>query len=178
MLALAATLLPAADLIKEGDRWWSHIQVLADDNMDGRNTGSPGHLRAARFLASEFERAGLKPAGVNGYLQPVKFRVAQIDEAHSSLAMVRDGKTTPLILGEDANLTVRAALAGKVDAEVVFCGYGLAIPEYKFDDFAGLDLKGKIVVYIAGGRLTFRGICARIIRSARSAGKRSTTRGL
>jgi hypothetical protein len=151
MLALAATLLPAADLIKEGDRWWSHIQVLADDNMDGRNTGSPGHLRAARFLASEFERAGLKPAGVNGYLQPVKFRVAQIDEAHSSLAMVRDGKTTPLILGEDANLTVRAALAGKVDAEVVFCGYGLAIPEYKFDDFAGLDLKGKIVVYIAGG---------------------------
>jgi len=151
MLAISATLVPAADLVKEGDRWWSHIQVLADDNMEGRNTGSPGHLRAARFLASEFERAGLKPAGINGYLQPVKFKVAQIDEEHSSLALVRDGKTTPLKLGEDANLTVRAALAKKVDAEVVFCGYGLSIPEYKFDDFAGLDLKGKIVVYIAGG---------------------------
>ena len=151
MLAISATLVPAADLVKEGDRWWSHIQVLADDNMEGRNTGSPGHLRAARFLASEFERAGLKPAGINGYLQPVKFKVAQLDEEHSSLALVRDGKTTPLKLGEDANLTVRAALAKKVDAEVVFCGYGLSIPEYKFDDFAGLDLKGKIVVYIAGG---------------------------
>jgi len=151
MLAISATLVPAADLVKEGDRWWSHIQVLADDNMEGRNTGSPGHLRAARFLASEFERAGLKPAGINGYLQPVKFKVAQIDEEHSSLALVRDGKTTPLKLGEDANLTVRAALAKKVDAEVVFCGYGLSIPEYKFDDFAALDLKGKIVVYIAGG---------------------------
>ena len=48
---MAATLLPAADLVKEGNRWWSHIQVLADDNMEGRNTGSPGHLRAARFVA-------------------------------------------------------------------------------------------------------------------------------
>ena len=77
--------------------------------------------------------------------------MAQIDEDHSSLAIVHDGKATPLKLGEDANLTVRAALAKKADAEVVFCGYGLSIPEYKFDDFAGLDLKGKIVVYIAGG---------------------------
>jgi Zn-dependent M28 family amino/carboxypeptidase len=155
-LATVATLLPAADLakpdlVKEGDRWWSHIQVLADDNMEGRNTGSPGHLRAARFLAGEFEHAGLKPAGTNGYLQPVKFKVAQIDEEHSSLAMVRDGKVTPLNLGEDANLAVHAGLADNVDAELVFCGYGLSIPEYKFDDFDGQDLKGKIVVYIAGG---------------------------
>src|ERR1700684_3459578 len=130
VLAAAATLLTAADLAKrdlakEGDRWWSHIQVLADDNMEGRNTGSPGHLRAARFVAGEFEKAGLKPAGINGYLQPVKFKVAQIDEEHSSLALVRDGKTTPLKLGEDANLTVRATLAKNVDAELVFCGYGL-----------------------------------------------------
>lgn len=156
VLAMAAALVPAADLVKpdlakEGARWWSHIQVLADDNMEGRNTGSPGHLRAARFLASEFERAGLKPAGVNGYLQPVKFKVAQIVEDQSSLAIVRDGKVTPLKLGEDANLGVRAGLAENVEAELVFCGYGLSIPEYKFDDFAGQDLKGKIVVYIAGG---------------------------
>ena len=156
LLAAVATLLPAADavkpdFVKEGDRWWSHIQVLADDNMEGRNTGSPGHLRAARFLAGEFEKAGLKPAGVNGYLQPVKFKVAQIDEEHSSLAMVRDGKVTPLKLGEDGNLSVGAGLAENVEAELVFCGYGLSIPEYKFNDFAGLDLKGKIVVYLAGG---------------------------
>jgi len=156
LLATAAMLLPAAelakpDLAKEGDRWWSHIQVLADDNMEGRNTGSSGHLRAARFVAGEFEHAGLKPAGVNGYLQPVKFKVAQIDEEHSSLEMLRDGKVTPLKLGEDANLGVHAGLPEKVDAELVFCGYCLSIPEYKFDDLAGLDLKGKIVVYLGGG---------------------------
>jgi len=140
-LALAGTLLYAADLDREGRRWWSHVQVLAADSMEGRNTGSPGYLRAAQFLASEFAKAGLKPAGVNGYLQPVKFKVAQIDEGHSSLALVRGGKIASLRLGEDANLSLRDGLADRIDAELVFCGYGLSIPEYKFDDLAGRDLK-------------------------------------
>src|SRR5215831_14738254 len=66
------TLILAADVIQEGARWWSHVQVLADDRMEGRNTGSEGHRRAAQFVAAEFERAGLKPAGNSGYFQPVK----------------------------------------------------------------------------------------------------------
>src|SRR5438874_12550334 len=97
---LTACALSAADLNKEGDRWWSHIQVLADDNMEGRNTGSAGHRRAAEYLAGEFERAGLKPAGTAGYLQPVKFKVAQIVEEQSSLMLVQQGKVTPLKLGD------------------------------------------------------------------------------
>jgi hypothetical protein len=125
--------------------------------MEGRNTGSEGHRRAAQFLAGEFERAGLKAAGVSGYLQPVAFNVTQIIEEQSSLAMVRQGKVTPLRLGADATLTVRAGLAGTVNADAVFCGYGLSIPENHFDDFAGLDLKGKIVVYINGGPSTIPG---------------------
>lgn len=151
LLAMLPGLLWAADLVQEGDRWWSHIQVLAADNMEGRNTGSPGHLRAAQFLAGKFKEAGLKPLGTNGYLQPVKFKVAKILEDQSSLAIVRDGKTTPLTLGLDANLGVRAGLPEHTEADVVFCGYGLSIPENHFDDFAGLDLRGKILVYILGG---------------------------
>jgi hypothetical protein len=161
LVLLAAWPLSAADVAKpdfarEGDRWWSHIQVLADDNMEGRNTGSPAHLRAAQFVAGEFQRAGLKPAGTKGYLQPVKFKVTQIIEDQSSLAIVSaDGKVTPLKLGEDANLSVRPGLAEKIEAEAVFCGYGLSIPENHFDDFAGAcgsgDLKGKIIVYLGGG---------------------------
>jgi hypothetical protein len=65
--------------------------------------------------------------------------------------VVHDGKATPLKLGDDATLGVRPGLAEHIDAPGVFVGYGLVIPEYKFDDFAGLDLKGKIVVYITGG---------------------------
>jgi hypothetical protein len=142
---------PAPDYAKEGKRWWSHIQVLADDNMEGRNTGSPGHKRAAEFVAAEFERAGLKAAGTSGYIQPVKFRSTEIVEDHCMLAITAKGQTTVLNLGEDATLGVREGLAANIDAPAVFVGYGLVIPEYKFDDFAGLDLKGKIIVQLAGG---------------------------
>jgi hypothetical protein len=153
---LSAAGIATPNLAQEGDRWWSHIQVLASDNMEGRNTGSPGHLRAAKFVAGEFERAGLQPAGTQGYLQPVKFKVSQIVEDQSSLAIVSAaGKVTPLKLGEDANLTVRPGLAENIEAEAVFCGYALSIPENHFDDFAGGcgtgDLQGKIVVYLGGG---------------------------
>ncbi len=149
-LALSA-MLSAADLVKEGNRWWSRIEVLAADGMEGRNTGSAGYLKAARYVADEFERAGLKPAGTDGYFYPAKFSVTRIDEEHSSLALVRGDQVMPLALGPDAALTVRAGLAEKFEAEAVFCGYCMVIPEYKIDDLAGLDLKGKIVVYISGG---------------------------
>ena len=67
LLAAAAVWLYAAtDFNAEGNRWWSHIQYLANDEMNGRNTGSPEHLKAARYVAGEFERSGLKPAGSSG----------------------------------------------------------------------------------------------------------------
>ena len=91
ILAFASTTLLAADFAQEGARWWSHIQVLADDRMEGRNTGSDGHRRAAQFVAGEFEKAGLKPAGTAGYFQAVKLNVRSIDEPASNLALVRDG---------------------------------------------------------------------------------------
>jgi hypothetical protein len=151
LVFVSATLLLAADLAQDGARWWSHIQVLADDNMEGRNTGSKGHRRAAQFVAGEFERAGLKPAGTSGYLQSMKLDVRSIDEPASHLALVRDGKATPLTLGEDASFSLRADLAPHVDAPAVFVGHGLVIPELHIDELAGLDLKGKIAVFLNGG---------------------------
>jgi hypothetical protein len=145
-------LASAADVGKEGVRWWSHIQVLADDAMQGRETGSPGHQKAAQFVAGEFERAGLKAAGTSGYLQPVKLDERRLVEEASSLALVRKGNiTVPLTLGDDATIGFRGDLAENVDAPAVFVGYGLVIPENHVDDLAGLDLKGKIAVYLAGG---------------------------
>jgi hypothetical protein len=152
VIAFACTaLLLAADVAQEGARWWSHIQVLADDRMEGRNTGSDGHRRAAQFVAGEFERAGLKPAGTSGYFQPVKLNVRSIDEPASNLALVRDGKATPLTLGEDASFSLRADLAPHVDAPAVFVGHGLVIPEMNIDELAGLDVKRKIAVFLNGG---------------------------
>src|SRR5580704_14819910 len=122
----SATLLLAADVAQEGARWWSHIQVLADDNMEGRNTGSEGHRKAAQFVAGEFERAGLKPAGTSGYLQSVKLEMRQLDEESSSLALVRKGNVVvPLTLGDDATIGFRGDLAAALEAPAVFVGNGL-----------------------------------------------------
>ena len=145
----AASLTAAADA--SGKRWWSHVEALANDAMKGRQTGSPEHRKAAEYVAAQFEKAGLKPAGVNGYLQPVTFDVRKIVESKSSLELVRNGRAERLTLGEDAFITLRVDPAPSVDAPLVFAGYGLTVPENHFDDLAGLDLKGKIIVTINGG---------------------------
>ncbi|HLH07962.1 MAG TPA: M28 family metallopeptidase [Terriglobales bacterium] len=133
-----------------GQSWWDYVKVLADDNMQGRETGSPGYDKAAAYVVSQAKADGLQPAGVNGFYQPVKFLSKQIDEAHSSLALVRGGKSEPMVLGDDAIFSTRVDLAPVVDAPLVFVGYGLHVPEMSYDDFAGLDMKGKVAVIIAG----------------------------
>lgn len=135
----------------EGQRWWSHVLFLADDKLEGRDTGSQGYRKAAAYVAGEFKRAGLKPAGTGGYLQPIKFRSRRIVEEQSSLALVREGKAEPLKLGEDANISLRIDPAEALEAPIVFAGYGLTAPELNYDDLAGLDLQGKLVLLISGG---------------------------
>ena len=135
----------------DGKRWWSHVRYLADDKLEGRKTGSEGHRKAAQYVAAEFKRYGLKPAGTVGYLQPVRFHVRQIDEPRSSLELLRDGKGERVTLGEAASFSMRSEVADHVEAPAVFVGYGLSIPEAKHDDLEGIDLQGKIAVYLTGG---------------------------
>src|ERR1700732_3512654 len=156
-LAACVLLYAATDFTAEGKRWWSHIEYLASDDLKGRDTGSEGHLKAARYVAGEFERSGLKPADTSGYFQPVKFDVKQIVEDQSSLALVRNGKKQQLVLGDDATLALRGDIQESTEAGAVFIGYGLQVPEKKYDDLAGLDLKGKIAVYLAGGPASIPG---------------------
>ncbi len=148
-LCAITTLLAAADA--DGKRWWSHVEALANDQMQGRNTGSPEHRQAAEYVASQFKRAGLKPAGVQGYIQPVKFDTRKIVESQSSLELIRNGQPQRLEMGEDAVVALRTVPAESVEASLVFAGYGLTVPEMEFDDLAGLDLKGKIIVILLGG---------------------------
>jgi len=158
LFAAAGVLLAATiDYNTEGKRWWSHIEFLASDDLQGRNTGSEGHLKAARYIASEYERAGLKPAGTSGYFQPVPFNVDQIVEEQSSLALLRDGKREPLTLGEEATFSLRGDIQPDTEAGAVFAGYGLKVPEKNYDDLAGLDVNGKIVVFLSGGPVSIPG---------------------
>ncbi|HZT29350.1 MAG TPA: M28 family metallopeptidase [Bryobacteraceae bacterium] len=148
--ALAALALAAAPSAGDGRRWWSYVKYLADDKLEGRNTGSEGYRKAAAYVAGEFERAGLKAAGTGGYFQPVKFRTRRILETGCGLELLRHGAAEPLALGEDAVISTRIDPAPRVEAGLVFAGYGLTVPEMHYDDLAGLDLRGKIVVYLAG----------------------------
>jgi Zn-dependent M28 family amino/carboxypeptidase len=145
-VALAAGARAADDT---ATRWWSHVEALANDGMEGRNTGSAGHKRAAEYVAAQFQKSALEPAGVGGFIQPVQFNTRRIDESKSSLSLVTDGAEETLTLGEDANISMRVDPAPTVDAPLVFVGYGLKIPERNIDDFAGVALKGAIVVHIS-----------------------------
>lgn len=135
----SASLVHAAET-SATERWWAHVKVLADDNMEGRLAGTPGFDRAAAYVAERFAAHGLKPAGTQGYLQPVSFAVQRIQAERSSVTLVKDGVPTPLVLGEDLVLTARIAQPASLpEAPLVFVGYGLHMPEAGHDDFAGVD---------------------------------------
>jgi Zn-dependent M28 family amino/carboxypeptidase len=134
-------------------RWWTHVTTLADDSFEGRQTGSDGYRKAAAYVAEQFERAGLKPAGTKGYVQPVQFTRRRIVEAQSQVALVRggpDGKEDVLRFGDDITISLRAELTPSVEAPLVFAGYGISAPDAGHDDLAGLDLEGKVAVFVTG----------------------------
>lgn len=145
-------LLPLALFAAEdGARWWSHVEYLASDALEGRNTGSEGHRKAAEYVAAQFAQAGLKPAGENGsFIQPVSFLTKQLDESASSLVLRTSEGAKNLRLGDDAIIRTGVDPASSLDAELVFVGYGLKIPEMHHDDFAGIETKGRVAVYLSG----------------------------
>jgi Zn-dependent M28 family amino/carboxypeptidase len=157
---------PAAETPEQAAAWWKHVAFLAHDEMRGRETGSPEHRKAANYVAEALADAGVQPGGGNGYLQPVTFRSRRIDEARSSLALVRRGKAAPVVLGDEAAFGMRIDAAPAVEAPLVFAGHGLVIPETGHDDFAGLDVKGKVVVYISGSPRSVPGALSAHYQSA------------
>jgi Zn-dependent M28 family amino/carboxypeptidase len=152
LLSAAVVAVHAApDWTALGNAWWAHIQYLADDKLEGRGTGTEGFAKAATYVTDQFRKTGLQPAGEHGgYTQIVEFNVLQLDEANSSLEITQNGGPIAFQFPEDGFLTATSA-AEPVDASAVFIGYGLKIPEANYDDFAGVDLKGKIAVVVTGG---------------------------
>ncbi|HTP88647.1 MAG TPA: M28 family metallopeptidase [Bryobacteraceae bacterium] len=143
--------LGAIDYPAEGKRWWAHIQYLASDALEGRDTGSEGYRKAAAYVADHFKKYGLKPAGTEGYYQPVRFLVDQIVDEKTTAELVRpDGTAEPLRMGDDVVVGLNPDSATDLEAPLMFIGYGMVVPEKGYSDIAGLDLKGKIVVSISG----------------------------
>jgi hypothetical protein len=124
------------------------VQFLADDALEGRNVGTPGYEKAVNYVEGQFKAMGLKPAGTSGFRQPVKFDSRKLAADQSQLVLVREGKEESLVIGQDGSLNARGELNGSKDAAMVFVGYGLSIPDAGWDDLAGVDLHGKIAVYV------------------------------
>src|SRR5687767_10679693 len=121
--------------------------TLSSNEFEGRGTAQPGADKAARYLADRFAKLGLKPGGENGtYLQPIKFRSAQVlPESSFKIGEVA------LKHGEDY-IVVPPYTSETVESTggIVFVGYGVVSPELKRDDLAGLELKDKVVIMLNG----------------------------
>ena len=154
LLLTAASLAASED---SGKRWWSHVEYLASDQLEGRLTGSVGHRKAAEYVAEQFKKDGLVPAGALGYIQPVRFYSRTIVEKNSSLELIQNGHAEALQLAEEVILSARNRPARTLSPSLAFVGYGLTVPEYRYDDLKGLDLRGKVAVYLYGGPSTIPG---------------------
>jgi len=131
----------------------AHVQFLSDDLLEGRYPGLRGGELAAKYIATQFATYGLKPAGDNGtYFQNINFvgMKAKADETTLSL-IPTSGSAIPLKYADDYvvfNPSLTAAV--DIDAPLVFVGYGATAPEFNWNDYAGTDVKGKVIVCIVG----------------------------
>ena len=120
---------------------------LSAPEMEGRGTTAPGGEKAAKYIAEQFQQLGLKPLGdKNSYLQQIPFRYQTISEQTS----IEIGETKLKFIEDFAVLPPQATQSIEVKGELVFVGYGAVSPEIKHDDYANLDLKGKIALVMFG----------------------------
>ncbi len=143
---ITARLLLAAEPEIHLERIRADIGFLSSSELQGRVALEPGADIAAKFIAAEFAKAGLKPFAGSGYLQGFSLIFTTLDSTQSRLRLVQDGRVEVFEpesgfqggFKEDVHLT----------AGMVFAGYGITAPEYGYDDYATIDARGKVVVII------------------------------
>jgi hypothetical protein len=127
----------------------AHVRYLADDHLRGRLPGTPGYQMAVDYVAAQFKQSGVVPAGEQGgYTQKVRLRRAFVAPGAALSYQPATGPAQPLATGPAVSLYPNPGQpeVNVLSAPLVFAGYGISAPELKYDDYAGLDAKGKIVV--------------------------------
>ncbi|MBV8685874.1 MAG: M20/M25/M40 family metallo-hydrolase [Alphaproteobacteria bacterium] len=147
----AAATPPPASADFSADRFKAHVAFLADDALEGRDTGSRGYDVAAAYVASQFTALGLTPGGEKGsWYARVPFRSATLSGTPTVSIAGPDGTRS---WDNGTDVIVRPSLQEPeqdVTAPVVFAGYGLDAPGQGLDDYKGLDVRGKIVALFSG----------------------------
>ncbi len=127
------------------------VKTLADDSFEGRGTGQKGGDKAADWIAAQFKSYGLVPAGDNGtYFQHINFYGVTTDGKQTHFAFVlKSGPEIALKFADDYVATdMTHAEKSKIDVPIVWVGYGINAPEYNWDDWKGVDVKGKAVLML------------------------------
>ncbi len=131
----------------------AHMASLASDDLEGREAGTVGYDIAADYVATEFSKLGVAPAGDDGsYFQEITFQRA-VREAEGRIFEVKDAAGNVLPFTESVNAVVYNSLRAPeaaINAPAVFVGFGIVAPDLGRDDFAGLDLNGKVAVVLSG----------------------------
>lgn len=131
----------------------THTRVLSEDSMEGRRPGTEGGKKAVAYIIEQMKAIGLEPAGENGtFTQTVPMRSVKTDQEKSALALYKKKKKLgDWTFAKDwVGTTFAADAEHPIDAELVFLGYGVTAPEYEWDDYEGVDMKGKIAVVFVG----------------------------
>lgn len=130
----------------DADRYLAHIKFLASPEMKGRASGSPELEKAARYIADKFRADGLKPLG-SSYLQPFEITTSSKLGRNNQFESVRAGEIETLQVDKEFE-PYNFSSSGKAAGPVVFAGYGITAAEYNYDDYAGIDVRGKFVVVL------------------------------
>ena len=153
ILLFATSALPAQDRTKDfdPDKMRERVKRLSADDFEGRGPGTDGGKRAAQYLADQLKAIGVKPANKGSYFQNVKLVGVKADPKTIMSVADKSGKTEVLKFGDEFVATTGAQTADvSTDAELVFAGYGIDAPLYKWNDFKGGadDYKGKVLMIL------------------------------
>jgi Zn-dependent M28 family amino/carboxypeptidase len=148
LLSLAASRAHAATAVITPDQYLNHVKHLTAKDMKGRGTGTPELDRAAAYIAKEFHKSGLKPAVDGSYYQSFRVSVDSKLGSANALSYSIGEKQTTLAVTEDF-IPLGFSGSGRLEAPLVFAGYGISAREYEYDDYGGIDVHGKIVVILS-----------------------------
>ncbi len=163
--ALAQTVPPAvkaAEASIDGEKIRAHVKFLSDDLLEGRGPGLRGSEIAAQYIATQFALYGLKPGGDNGtYLQQINFVGMNAIPEKTTMSIIPPKRpegqigimlySYDLKYGDDYTVSNRTLTpVVDIDAPIVFVGYGVTAPEFQWNDYANIDVKGKVILCIVG----------------------------
>jgi hypothetical protein len=135
----------------DGKRMLENIRVLSSDEFEGRGPATKGETLATNFIVEKFKALGLKPGNPDGtYFQPVPLVGIQTDpKAQMVFTQDSTGQRETLTFADDfVAWTKHVEPEVRVNADMIFVGYGVVAPEYQWDDFKGVDVRGKVIVVL------------------------------